>query len=174
MPAVTISVILEPKKIKSLTVSIDSSSTCYEVMEPDAVIIIVWMLSFKPAFSCSSITFIKKFFNSSWPLPLGWCHLHILDIYISPHNPDSSLCFIQPGFCMMYFTYKLNKQVDNIQPWLTPFPILNQSIVPCLVLTVASRPAYRFFRKQVRWCGIPISLRIFHSLLRSTQSKALV
>ena len=28
---------------------------------------------------------------------------------------------------------KLNKQDDNIQPWRTPFPILNQSIVPCAV-----------------------------------------
>ena len=43
-----------------------------------------------------------------------------------------------PAFCMMYSAYKLTKQGDNIQPWCTPFPILNQSVVPCLVLTVAS------------------------------------
>ena len=36
----------------------------------------------------------------------------------------------------MYSAYKLNKQGDNIQPWHTPFPIWNQSVVPCLVLTV--------------------------------------
>ena len=42
-----------------------------------------------------------------------------------------------------------------------PFPIWNQSVVPCPVLTVASWPAYRFLKKQVRWSGIPISLRIF-------------
>ena len=30
------------------------------------------------------------------------------------------------------------------------FPILNQSIVPCPILTVASWPANRFFRRQVR------------------------
>ena len=41
------------------------------------------------------------------------------------------------------------------------------------VLTVASWPAYRFLKRQVRWSGIPISFRIFHSLLWSTQSKAL-
>ena len=34
--------------------------------------------------------------------------------------------------------YKLNKQGNNIQPWQTPFPIWNQSVVPCPVLTVAS------------------------------------
>ena len=44
-------VILEPKKIKSLTVSIVSPSICHEVMEPEAVILVLWMLSFKPAFS---------------------------------------------------------------------------------------------------------------------------
>ena len=55
---------------------------------------------------------------------------------------------------MMYSTYKLNKEGDNIQPRYSPFPILNQSIVPCLV---ASWPAYRFHRRQVGWSGIPIS-----------------
>ena len=62
---------------------------------------------------------------------------------------------------------------DNIQPWHIPFPIWNQSVVPCPVLTVASWPAYWFLKRQVRWSGIPISFRIFHSLLWSTQSKAL-
>ena len=67
--------------------------------------------------------------------------------------------------------YRLNKQGDNIWSCCTPFPIVNQSVVPCKVLTVAFWHAYRFFRRQVRWSGIPISLRIFHSLLWSTQSK---
>ena len=74
----------------------------------------------------------------------------------------------------MYSAYKLNKQGNNIQPWCTPFPIFNQSVVPCPVLTVASWPAYRFLRRQVRWSGIPISLRILHSLLWSTQSNACI
>ena len=77
------------------------------------------------------------------------------------------------AFLMMYCAYKLNKQGNNIQPWCTAFPIWNQSVVPCPVLPVASWPAYKFLRRQVRRSGIPISLRIFHSLLWSTQSKAL-
>ena len=40
------------------------------------------------------------------------------------------------------------------------FLIWNQSVVPCPVLTVASWPAYKFFKRQVRWSGIPISWRI--------------
>ena len=69
---------------------------------------------------------------------------------------------------MMYSAYKLNKQGDNIQPWRTPFPIWNQSVVPCPVLTVASWPAYRFLRRQVKWSGIPISLKIFQFLVIHT------
>ena len=57
-------VILEPLKTKSLTVSIVSPSFCYEVMGPDAMILIFRMLSFKPTFSVSSFTFIKRLFGS--------------------------------------------------------------------------------------------------------------
>ena len=71
----------------------------------------------------------------------------------------------------MYSACKLNKQGDSKQPWCIPFPIWNQSIVPCPVLTVTSWPEYRFLRRQVRWSGIVISLSIFHSLLWSTQSR---
>ena len=55
-------VIWEPKKIKSVIVSI---SICHEVMGPDAMIIF-WILSFKPTFSLSPFTFIKRLFSSSW------------------------------------------------------------------------------------------------------------
>ena len=68
---------------------------------------------------------------------------------------------------------ELNKQGDNIQPWCTPFPVWNQSVVPSPGLTVASWPVYRFLKRQVRWSGMPISFRIFHGFLWSTQSKAL-
>ena len=78
------------------------------------------------------------------------------------------------AFHMMYSAFNLTKQGDNIKSWCIPFPIWNQSIDPCLVLTVASWPTYRFLRRQVRWSGIPIFLRIFHSLLWSIQSKALI
>ena len=57
-------VILEPKKIKSVTVSNVSPSVCHEVMGLDAVVLVFWMLSFKPAFfTLSSFTF-KRLFSS--------------------------------------------------------------------------------------------------------------
>ena len=58
-------VILEPKKIKSDTVSTVSPYTCHEVMGLDAMILVFRMLSFKPTFSLFSFTFIKKLFSSS-------------------------------------------------------------------------------------------------------------
>ena len=58
-------VILEPPKIKSVTVSIVSPSVCHEVMGPDAMILVFCMLSFKPTFSLVSFTFIKRLFLSA-------------------------------------------------------------------------------------------------------------
>ena len=133
-----------------------------------------WMLSFKPVFSLSSLTLIKRFFGSSLLSAIrvvSSAHLSLLVFLLTiliPAWASSSL-----AFHMMYSAYWLNKQGDNIKPWGTPFPIWNQFVVPCPVLTVASWPAYRYLRRQVRWSGIPISWGIFHILLWSTQSKAL-
>ena len=52
-------------------------------------------------------------------------------INISPGNLDSSLCF-SPAFHMMYSACKLNKQYTALT---YSFPIWNQSVVPCPVLT---------------------------------------
>ena len=56
-------VILE--KIKSVTVSTFLPSICYEVMGPDAMILVFWMLNFKPDFSLFSFILIKRLFSSS-------------------------------------------------------------------------------------------------------------
>ena len=58
-------VILEPKKLNSVTLSIVSPSVCHEVMGPDAMIFGFWMLSCKPTFSLSSFPFIKRLFSFS-------------------------------------------------------------------------------------------------------------
>ena len=50
-------VILEPQKIKFVTVS---PSICHEVMGPDPMILVFWTLIFKPTFSLSSFTFMKS------------------------------------------------------------------------------------------------------------------
>ena len=140
-------------------------------MGPDAMILVFWMLSFKPTFSLSSFTFIKRLFSSSLLFAIRVVSsvylrlLIFLPAILIPACASSSL-----AFHMMYSAYKLNKQSDNTQPWRTPCPIWNQSVVPCPVLTVASWPAYRFLRRQIKWSGMSISWRIFLSLLWSTQS----
>ena len=126
-------------------------SICHEVMGLDAMILVSLILSFKPTLSLSSFTLIKRLFSSSSFLPLEWYHPYIwscwyffLAILIPAYNSSS------PAFPMM-----LNKQGDNKQPCYTPFSIRNQSLVPYKVITVASWPAYRFLRRQVRWLVFP-------------------
>ena len=125
-------------------------------MKSSMILAFFWMLSFKPAFSLSSFTFIKRLFCSSSLSAIRVVSsaylkllIFLLAILILAHN-SSSL-----AFCTMYSAYKLNKQGDNILPWHTPFPNLNQSIVPCLVLAVASLPTYRFLKRQIRCLVFP-------------------
>ena len=113
-------------------------------MGPDAMIFLLWMLSFKPTFSLSfilislslSFTFIKRLFSSSSLSAIrvassAYLRLLILMAILIPAYTLFSL-----AFHMMYSACKLNnKQGDNMQPWHTPFPIWNQSVVSCPVLT---------------------------------------
>ena len=108
-------VIFGAPKIKFLTVSIVSPSICHEMMGLDAMILVFWILSFKPAFSLSSFTFIRRLFSSSLSpvrvVSSAYLRLFVFLLAILiPACASSSLAFL-----MMYFTaYKLNKQGDNI------------------------------------------------------------
>ena len=146
-------VILEPKKLKSDTVSTVSPSISHEVIGPDAMILVFWTLSFKPDFSLSSLTFINRLFSSfslSAIRVVSSANLRLLIfllvILILAYASFSLVCR------MMYSAYKLNKQGDNIQPWHAAFPIWNQSVVPCPVLTVASCIQISQEAGQVVWC----------------------
>ena len=103
---------------------------CHKVMGPDSIILVFWVLNFKPTFSLSSFTFIKKVF-SSLPYAIRVVSSAYLRLLIFLPAVLSPAWFLSnPEFLMMYSAYKLNKQGDMIQPWLTPFPIWNQSVVP--------------------------------------------
>ena len=126
------------------------------------------MLSFKPAFSLSSFTLIKRLFSSFLLSAIRVVSSAYLKLLIFLPAILISVCdSSSPAFHMMYSACKLNKQGDNIQPWHTSFPILRRWVVPCPLLTIASWPAYRFLRRQVRWSAVPISWRIFHNLSKS-------
>ena len=99
-------VIFEPPKIKYLTVSIISPSICYEVMGPDAMLLVFWMLNFKTTFSLSSFTFIKRLFSSllSDIRVLSSVYLRLLIFLpgiLTPASASSSL-----AFHMIYFACK--------------------------------------------------------------------
>ena len=123
--------ILEPPKIKSATVSTVYPSICHEVMGPDAMILVFWILSFKPTFSLSSFTFIKRLFSYSSLSAIRVVSPAYLRVLIFlPAILIPACASSRPAFLMMYSAYKLNNKSDNIQPWCTPFPIWNQSVVP--------------------------------------------
>ena len=99
-------------------------------MRADAMIFVFWMLSFKPTFSLSSFTFIKRLFSSSSLSAIrvvSSAYLRLLiflpEILIQVYASSS------PAFLMMYSAYKLNRQGDNIQPWHNSFPIWSQSVM---------------------------------------------
>ena len=130
----------------------------HEVMGPDAMILVFWMLSFKRTFSLSSFTFINRLFSSSVLSAIRVVSSAYLRLLIFlPENLIWACTSSNQAFLMMYSAYKLNKQGDDIQPWYTPFPIWNQSVVPCLGITVTTWPIYRFLRRQVGWSGLPVS-----------------
>ena len=105
-------------------------------MGPDAMILVFWMLSFKPAFSLSSFILIKRLYVVLLHfLPLKWYHLHIWSCDISPGNLDSSLWFIQPG--VSHYVLSIEVKMSRVticsldillsQFWTSP-------VVPCKFL----------------------------------------
>ena len=166
MAAVTICNDFGAQKNKSATDSTVSPTICHEVMGPDAMILVFWMLSFTPTFY-SPLSLSSRLFSSSSlsavRVVLSAC-MRIL--ILLPEILIATCASSSPAFHMIHSECKLNKQGDNIQSWHTHVPILNQSVL-CLVLTVASWPANRFLRRQVKLSTIPISWRIFQLVIHT-------
>ena len=114
-------VILEPKKIKSVTVSIVSPSICHEVMGLDDVSFLNDLSFLNVEFYASFFTLLFHFHQrlfSSFSLSAIWLVssaylwlLIFLPAILIPACASSS-----PAFHMMYSAFKLNKQSDNKQP----------------------------------------------------------
>ena len=142
----------------------------HEVMGPNAMILVFWMLSFKSACSLTSYTFNQRLFSSSSISAISlvsyvYLRLLLFLTILIPVCASSS-----PALHMMYSAYKLNKQDDNIQPWCTPFIAWNQSIIPwfhvcskCCVLT-----CIQISEEAVKVVWYFHLLKICHSLLWSS------
>ena len=103
---------LESKKIKSVTISIFPPSICHEVMGPDVMILVFWMLTFKPAFPFSYFTFVKRFFSSYSLSSIRMVSSAYLRLLILLQAIFILACASSSlGFLMMYCAYKLNSRV---------------------------------------------------------------
>ena len=113
-------VTVEPPKIKSLTVSTVSPSLCNEMMGPDAMTLVFWMLSFKPTFLHSSFTFIKRLSSSFSALSMvssAYLRLLIfLPAILIPVCASSS-----PAFLMMYSSCLLRSKLHAVKLILYSF-----------------------------------------------------
>ena len=89
-------VILEHRKIKSTTVTTVLRSISHELMGLDAMILVFWTLSFKPTFSLSSFTFIKRLFSSSSLSALRVVSSVYLRLFIF---------LLQSGFQLVWISY---------------------------------------------------------------------
>ena len=79
-------VILETKKIKSLTVSIVSPSICHEVMGLDVMILVFLNVDFQTSFRLSSFSLIKRLFSSSSLSAIGvvsYCIINLLNVLLN-------------------------------------------------------------------------------------------
>ena len=131
-------VTLEPPKIKSVPYPLFPQlfpMKCWDRMLW-SLFSECWVL--KPTFSLSSFTFIRRLYSSSLSAirVVSPAYLRLLIFLLAVLIPACASS--SPTFRMIYSACKLNKQGDNMQPWHIPFPIWNQSVVPCAVLTVAS------------------------------------
>ena len=111
---------------------------------------------------------LKVFRNLYMSVSFLWISLKML---IRTHHKENLLFLIWKCFpfnvtyqisLISLISLQLNKQGDNIQPWRTPSPVWNQSV--CCFMSSSNccfLICIRFLRRQVRWSGIPISLRIF-------------
>ena len=116
-------VILEPIKIKSATVSTVSSSICHEVMGPDATILALWMLCFKPAFPvllALPIPYLPLLFllvSQTFKYTYFYAYFISSSLYYQTHE-DKNFCFVKVCFhfiCFMHLsTYSCTwYQVDS-------------------------------------------------------------
>ena len=91
-------------------------SICHEVMGLDAMILVFWMLSFKPMFSLSSFTFIKRLFSSSLSAirVVSSAYLRLLIFLLAILIPACASS--SPAFLMVYSAYtSYSVQFSSVQ-----------------------------------------------------------
>ena len=126
-------VILEPKKLNSATVS---PSICHEVMGPDTVILVFWILSFKPTFSPS-----LSLSSGGSLVPLHFCH------------KGGVICISEVIGLGLGFSYN-PKIILSFPPASTLlFPLyIAQSLFPLLTTSSFSKSVSLLLFYSLVWC----------------------
>ena len=89
------------------------SPICHEVMGLDVMILVFWILSFKPTFSLSSFTLIKRLFTSSSAFSIvSSTYLRLMTFLLASLIPACDSSSLR--FYMMYSAYKLNKLLRQL------------------------------------------------------------
>ena len=120
-------VILEPKKRKSVLFAME-----WWILMPWSEFLFL-ILSFKPGFSLPSFTLKRLYSSSSYSALRVVSSAYLSLLMLLPAVLIPGCDSFSSAFQMMYSACKLNKQGNNIQLFCSPFPILNQSVVPCPV-----------------------------------------
>ena len=126
-------------------------SVCHEVMGPDTMILVFWMLSFKPTFSLSSFSFIKRLFSYSSLSAIrvvSSAYLRWLIFLLAILIP----AVFHPTQHVSWCTLNIVKIASWQYSALTySFPDLKTVCCSMSSSNFASWPAHRFPRRQVRW-----------------------
>ena len=137
----------------SVTVSIVSPSICHEEMGPDAMILVFWILRFKPTFSLSSFTFIKRLFSSSFSAISVVSSAYLKLLIFLPAMLIPACASFNPAFLLMYYAAAAAAA---------------KSLQSCLTLWDPTRlPPSLGFPRQEHWSGLPFPSPD-HSKLRKT------
>ena len=118
-------------------------SICHEVMGPDAMILVFWMLNFRPTFSLSSVTFIRRLFSSSlsairvvssaylrlliFLLAILFASIHIFSNILAP----LSFLHLRPSFSSAYMEISefplVVQLLSHVQLFATPWTVSHKS-----------------------------------------------
>ena len=143
MATVTISSDFGAQKVKSDTVSTVSPSISHEVMDQIAMILVFWVLSFKPTFSLSSFIVMKRFFSSSLLSAIcvvSSAYLRLL-IFL-PTILIPACASFSPAFLMMY-SVAAAKSLQSCPTLCDPIDG-----------SPSASPFLRFCRQE-HWSGLP-------------------
>ena len=125
--------------MKSDTVSTVSPCICHEVMGLDAMILVFWILSFKPTFLLFSFSFIKRLFSSSSLSAIrvvSSAYLRLL-IFLPPilvfYYQHNSWCFLSIHSIPNYFLGLFSDHYNRPLGWCY-YCMPAKSLESCLTL----------------------------------------